>query len=120
MALTTAQRSEIRDLLGWPARFHDNDSRLERAFDAIAELPEDEAIVIELLEKAQDIEVRITDALGRIKASAVGSITLNAAEISQLRAEGRRAVNRIAAILYVPVKQNSFGGGAAGGPLQTA
>ncbi len=120
MALTDTQKAEIRDFLGWPARFHDRDDRLENAFTALADLPDDETRIIALLNKAKDIETRITDALGRIKASAVGSITLNQAEILQLKSEGRRAVNRIAAILYVPVKANAFGGGAAGGPLLTA
>lgn len=120
MALSATQKSDIRDLLGWPARFHDDDGRLERAFSALEALPTDETLIASLLTKAKDLEMRITDALGRIKVSSAGSITLNPAEISMLRAEGRRCVNRMAAILGVEVKQHSFGGGTGGGPLQTA
>lgn len=120
MALTDTQKSDIRDLLGWPARFHDSDGRLERAFIALASLPTDETLIIALLAKAKDFEVRITDALGRIKASSVGSITLNPAEIAMLKMEGRRVVRRMAAILHVPIKQCSFGGGDGGAPLLTA
>ena len=118
MALTETQKSKIRDYMGWSSRFRDSDDRLDDALQAIALWPDDEARIVALLTECASIDTRLADALNRIQAAAVGSITLNQGEISQLRSEGRRAVKRIAALLAVPIKQNAYGGGASGGAVK--
>lgn len=118
MALSTTERASIRRYLGWTTAFRQITPGLENAMERIAEVPEDEAEVRSLLAQLTDIETRLnTGARDRLQASQVGSITLNAAEVYQLRAEGRRFVRQIAALLDVEILQNAFGGGVAGGEV---
>ena len=112
MALTADQKAKTRYYLGWSARFHQFDSRLEQAMDALAVEPEAEALVIAALTALADIDTKLTDAHKRIKAQAVGSIVLNDKdEVSILRSEGRRWVGRICATLGVESRYDVFGGG---------
>lgn len=115
MALTEAQQSQAREVLGWSARFHEQDRSLENAFAAIADLPADETRVIALLAEFTDLDERLADARNRLKASAVGSITLNAAEIAGLKSEGKRLARTLAATLGVALKACKYGGGASSG-----
>lgn len=115
MALTAAEKARVRDLTGWAAIFHELDRSMENALDAIATTPDDETRIRGHLTQLTDIDTRLTDARDRLMASAVGTITLNPAEISQLRAEGRRYVEAIASILRVQVKRNFYGGNSGGG-----
>ncbi len=111
--LTEAERSAIRKYLGWPGRFHDEHPALEQGFLALT--VDDEVEVRRELERITDpdtgIEVRLTEALDRLAARALGTITLNPMEIAALRSEGRRAVARIAALMGVQVLSNAFGVG---------
>jgi hypothetical protein len=119
MALTETQRAAVRLYLGWSARFHQFDSRLEQALDAVGSLPESAALITAsisstppgLLALLADLESRIRGAYGRLKAGKVGSIELNAGEIGQLRSEGRRLVGQLATLLGVEVGSDPFGPG---------
>lgn len=102
-ALTDLERAKIRAALGWPARYHLLNSRLEHALDAVNDLPGDLSLVRVLIANMDDIDARLTDALDRLQASAVGSITLNPGELTMLRTEGNRQVASLARILYVDV-----------------
>lgn len=121
MALTETHRAAVRLYLGWSARFHQYDSRLEQAMDTINGLPESAALITNaiggtppgLLALLADLESRIRGAYGRLKAGKVGSIELNAGEVSQLRSEGRRVVGQLATLLGVEIGSDAFA--AAGG-----
>lgn len=69
--------------------------------------PETEVECKAILTKLADIETRLTDALDRRQASAVGSITLNADELRDLRGELRRWRRELANLVGVP----AVGGG---------
>lgn len=111
---TSTQKAQIRWYLGWSARFHQFDSRLEQAMSAI-EGEEDDAthdLIVACLADLADIDTRLTDSYKRIKARAVGSITLPSGdEMALLKGEGRRFVGQLAATLGVEVRHDVFGSG---------
>lgn len=115
MALSAQQQSQLRIYLGYPARFHQMRPELEQAILALAGVPVDETEVASLLAllttPVTGIDARLVDAMDRLQASAVGSITLNPAEIGALRSEGRRIVRRIASLMGVTIQADAFGGG---------
>lgn len=116
MALTATQEAKVRYYLGWSARFHQSDSRLEMALSALPSEPESEALIIAALLKCEDIDTKLTDAHGRLKAMKVGSIDLPGhREVETLRNEGRRWVGRIASTLGVEVRQDVFSGALPSG-----
>jgi hypothetical protein len=86
---------------------------------AIQTTPETELLVTNpmsttppgLLALLQDIDNKILNAHGRLRASKVGSIELNPVEIHMLRAEGRRLVGRLCALLGVERGEDVFGEG---------
>lgn len=117
MALTEAQRSSVRLYVGWSERFHQFDSELEQAMNALATAPDGEAIVLAAVAACEDIDVKLTAAHGRLKAMKVGSIGLSGpGEIRALRSEGRRHAGRIASVLGVSIRHDVFTGS---GPVAT-
>lgn len=118
MALTEAQRTSIRLYLGWGERFHQFDSRLEQAFEAMGTRPEAELLITDtlanggILASLLDIDSKLVDAHKRVKADTVGSIKLNRRELKQLYRDGNRFVGRLARMLGVPVRE--------GGPYSTS
>ncbi len=123
MALTEAQRLQVRLFLGWQDGFGQFDSRLEQALNHVNNRPELLALVTNaldgdppgLLACLQDIDTKLRASHPRLKASVVGSITLNPGEVKQLRSEGTRFVKRLAAIIGVEVRSNPFSSGTASG-----
>lgn len=112
MAFTEAQRVKIRSVLGWSARFHQNDSRLEQAMNAVDTLPDTQTECEDRLASIADIATKLTDAHNRLKAMQVGSIVLPGKnEVAMLRSEGRRHVGSLAATLGVEVRHDVFGTG---------
>ncbi len=110
---TDTEKADIRRALGWPARFHQHDSRLEHALVALDSLTEHQTQIRELLESVADCRTALTDSWKLLKASKVDNIemkTLNE-HIVGLRWEGRRLVGEISSIMGVPVWGDSFGGG---------
>jgi hypothetical protein len=118
MALTAAQRTQIRLVTGWQDGFGQFDSRLEQAMNYVDSRPE----MLALLQNAIDgtppgllasiaaIDVKLLGAHTRMKALAAGSLTLNPAELQQLRSEGRRFVGRLCSILGVESRHDYFSG----------
>ena len=127
MALTEAQRVLVRLYTGWQDGFGQFDSRLEQAMNHVDNRAELLALVTNLatdtppglLAQLALVDSRIFGSHGRLKASAVGSITLNPGELQALRSEGRRLVGRLCSILGVERGADVFGGsgpsGRAGG-----
>jgi len=116
MALTAQQKADIRRYLGWSARFHQYDSRLEQAMSAIDTEPEHESQLTEtlanhgILANIADVLTKLRDAHGRLKASKVGSIDLNDSELRQLRKEGDRWVADLSSVLGVEVRNGGIFG----------
>jgi hypothetical protein len=118
MAFTETQRAQVRLYLGWPARFWQMNSRLEQAMNAMATHAEEETICTGLLTSLAAIDTAITASYTRMKAAAVGDITLRGSgELMDLRSEGRRLSGRLAATLGVDVQHDVWSGH---GPRQFA
>jgi len=115
MALTDVQRADVRFFLGWSARFHQFDSRLEQAMNAISTEPEAETLVLGEIAACKDIDTKLTAAHARLKALKVGSIGLSGpGEIQALRKEGKRHTTRMAAIFGVERRIDVFSSGSHG------
>lgn len=118
MALDDQQKAAIRRALGWSARFHQFDSRLEQAMSAIATEPEHELQITDtlanqgILANIDDIQTKLRQAHDRLKADKVGSILLRKEELQQLRSEGDRWVRDLARILGVETRNGGLFGGA--------
>lgn len=112
MALTDDQKFQIRLYMGWSARFHQFDSALEQALAALETTPAEQAGVLGFVAECQRVDAAITAAETRLKATTVGTIDLNGAEINQLRDRGRQFVGRIASVLGVEVRNDVFSGNA--------
>jgi hypothetical protein len=122
MALTAQNKADIRTYLGWSARFHQTDSRLEQAMSALETEPEHEKWITNtlapvageprgILAELVAIDAKLDDAHNRLKALKVGSIDLPIRnEINTLRSEGRRHVSRMATILGVEVRHDVYSG----------
>ena len=122
MAFTSTEKTRIRMLLGWGARFWQLETRLENAMDAVeTTLPDETAQIQSILVLLTDIDTKLTDALGTVGVTAVSSIHLDSDQgINHLRSEGRRLVEAIAAILQVFIKRNYYGGTMTGTNLRYA
>lgn len=113
MALSPPQRMQVRLYLGWSERFHQTDSRLEQAMNALdgSQSVDAEAYVVTLLTACADIDSRLTASYLALKAKKVGSIELDGVmQIAMLRSEGRRLAGRIASLLGVEVRHDVFSG----------
>lgn len=111
MALTEAQRVQVRLYLGWSARYRQMDSRLEQSMYAVDALPDTLTVVTGLLTSLADIDTRLTAAYGRLRAAAIGDITLPGdRELLALRSEGRRLSGRLASTLGVAVRHDVWSG----------
>lgn len=119
MALTTAQRAEIRFFCGWSARFRQTDSRLEQALNALDGDADTLALFTNILAPVdgsppgliaccRDAMAQLRLAMKRKKASKVGSIELNAGELEHIRGLGRQYSNQMCAILGVPRRVDVF------------
>lgn len=110
---TAVERAKIRWYLGWSARFHQSDSRLEQAMNAVDMEPTDATrdLIIANLTAMDAINTKITQAYDRLKALKVGSIDLPAhGEIGMLRSEGRRLGGQLAACLGVETRHDVWSG----------
>lgn len=111
MALTQAQRLQVRFYLGWSDRYFQSDTRLEWSMDNIDARPDTEALVVALLADAVDFDAKKKAATSRLKALKVGSIDLpGEREIMMLRDMGREVSGRIASILGVGCKHDVWSG----------
>lgn len=122
MPFTATEKTRIRMLLGWGARFWQLETRLENAMDAVEQnLPEETTKIQSILTALTAIDVQITDALGTVGVTGVSSIKLDSDQgLSHLRNEGKRQVEAIATILQVPIKKNYYSHGMVGGVIQYA
>jgi hypothetical protein len=127
MAFTNAEKASIRNFLGWNARWVQFDSALERAF-AFVESASDggdtssEDLARSLLASITSIQTEIDGTHPRFKATQVGTIKLNPAEVAQLVDRGESYIGQLARVFGVPVYGRALradlptGGGGPWGP----
>ncbi len=112
-AFTSVERAKIRWYLGWSARFHQTDARLEQAMNAVDQETGDAThdLIVEKLTAMDDLNTRIVAAYDRLKALKVGSIDLPShGEIGMLRSEGRRLGGAVAAAFGVETRHDVWSG----------
>lgn len=116
MALTTQQRADVRNSLGWSAQFAQTDNALENAFDGLSAQPEHETQVVALLADIVLIKAQLVAARGRLLGTKVGSIELDAFkhEMAALRWEGKRITGEMASIMGVERRHDIFSSGSPG------
>jgi len=119
---TDLQVARIRHFLGYTVGYADWWTALHGGLENIAQnSPADFAVITNaltasppgLLAQLEDIEVRMTGALSRIKASAVGSITLNAGELQMLAQQGRRLAAALSQTVGVAIERDVFASGGS-------
>lgn len=113
MALTGTERASIRRYLGYPARFHEWDTILEQAMNAL-DGTDDEAVVRTELARCAAIDAELDALDGSIQdvVNAGSTIRLSPAQqLSVIRSRGRQAVARLSALFAVPIRSDAFGTG---------
>lgn len=108
MALSQDQKTQILFYLGWsgltivPDSTHFN-SVVNDRIEGASEQPPIEKIVKNLLDKLEDIDLKLEKARCRASTSKVDNITLNNDEIYLLLKERRRCIRELADILDIPI-----------------
>lgn len=108
MALTDEERTTVRMYMGWSGRFAQTDTAIERAMNAIDNMPADLAMLRTHLAELARIDAAIVACEARFKADQVGKITLSQTELPRLRSRGMERVGRMATLLGVEVRDNAF------------
>jgi hypothetical protein len=126
--LSPSERAKIRFYLGWSARFHQTDSALEQAMNAV-DVGDDETYGIitrpagdplgtGLLASCVDIDTKLLATDDELEVRAVGTIQLDVMQkVGTLRSNGRKFAGRLAALLGVPVRHDVFSGVGPRGPF---
>lgn len=116
MALTGLERSKIRFNLGYPALsvlIDPSSLDIESAMDSVDTRVNDliliQAVGTGLIARLDSVEQSLLEARNRLKASQVGSITLNPREVEQLKSEQDRARNDLALLLGVTNRRGQHG-----------
>lgn len=119
MAFTDDQKSDIRWYMGHTDRFHQFDSDLEQAMEAITAASQ--ALIVAQLTKLDALnDTDLVDVKSRLKAMGVGTIVLDGfREITALRSLGRQWTNQISATLGVSIRVDVWSpAGRLGGRIQ--
>lgn len=111
MALTEEERNQVHMYLGWSGRWAQFDGDLTRALNAADNDAASLVYIRAQLDELARLDTAIEAAESRLKASVVGSITLNGAEIRQLADRARMFVGRLATHLGVEVRSDAYGRG---------
>jgi hypothetical protein len=122
MALSPAERASVRTYMGWSARFHQMDSALEQAMNALDQDSDSLALVqtptTGLLARIADVDAKLLAADTTLLVTAAGTVQLDPArQVALLRSKGRMFVGRLAALLGVPVREDYFAGAGPKGPF---
>lgn len=110
MALSNADKAQVRYYLGYSGRFYQVTTVLEQAMIAIDTDADIVTLIQSILVTLADVDTRITDALSRLKALRLegDAVLPGMGEIGGLRSHGRMYAGRMAAILGVPIVRNPF------------
>lgn len=125
MALTEAQRNDIRLYCGYGTRFRQFDSILEQAMNALDTNSDPSSLALiqnaltgdppGILACLRSVDAQRLAATKRFKAIKVGSIELNTQEMDKLCDLGRVYVTRLCAMLGVPRRADVFSSSGDGG-----
>lgn len=110
MAFSDAEKSTIREYMGWSARFAQEDTALERAMAAVGggAFPADENKARVHLTELARIDAALVACEARFKADKVGTIELSQSELTRLRSRGAERLGRLATLLGCEVRSNPF------------
>jgi hypothetical protein len=109
MALSSANKASIRLYLGYSSRFFQVDGILEQAMLAIDSDSDAVTLLQALITRAQDVDTRLAAMDSRLKLVVAEDVTFaGVTEMMGLQMQGRRAVGRMASMLGVPVRHDSF------------
>lgn len=115
MSLDDEEKAKIRLYLGWSARFHQTDSRLEQALSTVSGMAAEEALIRADLARCDAALAQLDATETTAKAVAAGPIQLRVHyQIEAILRKGAIAAKRIASVLGVPFQNNVWCGG---GPL---
>ena len=115
MALSDAQKAQVRRYLGYPDGYRYIYTELENAMTALSS--EGETLVTDILTKLASIETKLTSAWDHQKVTRVEDVYFSGAgEVQSLRHEGRRLVADLASLLAVTPLRTPFSSGSGGGP----
>jgi hypothetical protein len=116
MALTDAQKAQVRRYLGYPDVNRASYPDLEGALDALS--AEGETFVGELLTSLASVQTKLASAWDRQKVHRAEEVTLAGHdEILALRAEGYRLARDLGVALDVKPRRNPFASGSGTHPL---
>lgn len=114
MALSSADRDNVRTYLGYSGRFAQVDSVLEQAMDSINGDSDAVGTIQALILSCQGIDTQLTAIQTRAGISNVDEIVVDTTKgLRELRSEGRRYVGRMAAKLGVPIRHDAFAASTA-------
>jgi hypothetical protein len=111
MALSNADKSNLRYWLGYSARFYQTDSNLEQAMNAVGSDDTVVGLLQSLVTRCVAIDAKLVDAEGRQRYEAADQEAIvyrGYAELAALRSQGRMTVGRMAALLAVTPRHDAF------------
>lgn len=110
MALTDAQKAQVRRYLGFPDVGRESDGLLEGAMDALS--VEGEALVVVILTALADIQTKLSAAQTRMQIVQIEDVKFAGGdEVKGLWAEGNRLAADLAVTLGITARRRPFGGG---------
>lgn len=111
MALTDAQKAQVRRYLGYPDVNRQSHHVLEGALTSLS--TDGESLVSDLLTQLATIQTKLTSSHDRQKVLKAEEVTLAGdLEIRALRAEGARLVQDLGVTLDVPPRRHPFSSGS--------
>ncbi len=108
MPFTEDERAAIRMYTGWGSVFGQFDDTLEQRMYTVENHAATATQIRGFLVELARVDAAITAAESRLKASEVGSITLNPLEVDQLRGRGRQFAARLCRALGVEARGDAF------------
>lgn len=118
MALTEAQKAQVRRYLGYPDVNRGSHHEIEGAFGSLS--AEGETIVTGLLTQLAAVQTALQDAWTRQKVSRAEEVTLTAdGELRAMRMEGKRLAADLGGVFGLAPRRDVFHAGGGSGSFPT-
>lgn len=118
MALTDAQKTQVRRYLGFPDIYRASHQDLEGAWGALSS--DGETFVGSLLTQLAAVQTALQDAWSRQKVSKAEEVTLTAdGELRAMRMEGKRLALELGQVFGIAPKRDVFQAGGGSGTFPT-